>query len=83
MSQADRIRRYAIDQHILPARRRSEKTVTIRAGDVHDGMALRASHPAVCAALGTETFETQARIRRTSREGPLNGANLLLTFELL
>lgn len=46
MSQADRIRQYAIDKYIVPARRRSEKTVTIRAGDVHDG--LGASRLASC-----------------------------------
>lgn len=83
MSQAERIRQYAVDHYVTPARRRAEKSVTIRAGDIHDGMDLRSSYPAVCAALGTEIFESQARIRRTACDGPLNGANLLLTFELL
>jgi len=83
MTQADRIRQYAIDHYILPARRKGDKTVTIRSGDIHEGMGLRASYPAVCAALGTDTFETAARISRSACEGPLNGANLLLTFQLL
>ena len=83
MTQADKIRQYAIDRYIVPARGRADKSVTIRSGDIHEGMGLRASYPAVCAALGTETFESLARIRRTACEGPLNGANLLLTFELL
>ena len=83
MTQADRIRKYAAERYIVPARGRGQKSVAIRAGDVHDGMGLRSSYPAVCAALGTEIFESQAQVRRTACDGPLNGANLILTFELL
>jgi hypothetical protein len=82
MTQADRIRKFAIDHYIQPAGRRADRSVAVRTGDVHESMGLL-FYPAVCAALGTEIFETQARIRRTACEGPLKGASLLLTFALL
>ncbi len=52
-------------------------------GDVADALGLQKRLPAVCSALGTNTFEDECRVKRTACEGPLNGANLRLTFRIL
>jgi 5-methylcytosine-specific restriction protein B len=82
MTLADEIRKYVLTKYIEPARRHGEQTVTVRAGDVHKGMGLTNRMPAVAGALGAEKFEEYANVRLIRREGPHQGANLCLTFEL-
>ena len=80
---ADQIREFVDDNYVAPARERGERSFSVRAGDVHSDMGLSARLPAVCAALGTDKFERNYGLRRTSVEGPINGANCVLTFEIL
>ena len=49
--QADRIRKHLIANHIEPAKRRNDATVTIRAGDVHKELGLSNQMPNVCSAI--------------------------------
>ena len=79
---ADRIREFVNATYLIPARERGEKRVSIRAGDVHKDMSLKAQMPAVCGALGSDTFQRQYSVRRISVEGPLHGANCIMTFEI-
>lgn len=60
---ADEIRPFCIEHFVKPARSRGEHTVTLRAGDVDNQMGLAQRLPAVCAALGSDTFERLARLR--------------------
>ena len=82
MTWADGIREYANECYIEPARRAGHKQVSIRAGDVHRAMKLSNKLPAVCSALGTNRFQEEYHVRRVSVEGPLNGCNCELTFEV-
>ena len=82
MTGADSIRAFCIREYVEPARARQEFTVTIRSGDVHTSMQLTQRLPAVCAALGSDTFEKAARLRRLVIDGPLNGASTLFVFAL-
>ena len=79
---ADDIRTFCIEHFVQPARSRGEHTVTLRAGDVHNQMDLSQRLPAVCAALGSDTFERLARVRRLAIDGPVNGASTLSVFKL-
>lgn len=81
--QADRIRDYANRVYVEPARAQGQREVTIRAGDVHKQMRLSDQMPAVCGALGSNKFQEEYRVRRVSVDGPLNGPNCQLTFEIL
>jgi hypothetical protein len=49
--QADRIRKHLIANHIEPAKRRNDATVTVRAGDVHKELGLSNQLPNVCQAI--------------------------------
>lgn len=82
MGLADEIREYVLVNYIEPARKRGESTVTVRAGDVHQAMGLKDRMPAVTGALGTIKFQSYANVRLICREGPHQGANLHLTYEV-
>ena len=80
---ADDIRIFTYKRHIKPLCEKSTNTVTIRAGDIHDEMALKSSIPSVCGALGSKKFLKQYNLRLVKREGPSCGVNVYFTFELL
>ncbi len=62
-SLAERIRRYALDHYVEPARLAQERTVTIRAGDVHRNLGLTCRVPAVCSALASTLFRYRVEPR--------------------
>ncbi len=83
MSLADDVRQYCKETYIDSARRKGEKTVTIRSGDVHNALKYRNRYPLVCSAIGSNLFEELCNVKRKSVEGPLNGVSTLFTFELI
>lgn len=83
MTLADEIRAFTYENYIRPARERGERTVIIRAGDVHNAMGLKSRMPAVCGAIGTKKFLNQYNLRLVDREGPTCGANVFFTFQIL
>lgn len=83
MSLADDVREYCKITYIDPTRRRGQKTVTIRSGDVHNALNYRNRYPLVCSSIGSNRFEQMCNLKRISVEGPLNGVSTLFTFELL
>jgi 5-methylcytosine-specific restriction enzyme B len=80
--QADRIRAFAIDRYIAPARLGGQSRIVIRAGDVHRDLGLANAMPAVCSAIGSKLFCTEAGVMLLSRQGPANGANVYFEFAL-
>jgi 5-methylcytosine-specific restriction protein B len=82
MRPSDQVRQYVLNAYIIPTRRRGESTVTVRAGDVHREVGFTDRMPLVASALGAKKFEEYADVRLVRREGPHQGANLLLTFEV-
>ena len=82
---AERIRRYLCDQ-VASARGRGEKTITFRAGDIHDSLGLRKSHANVCQVLDRPKFRAAARVefvRDIERPPSGEGANLVVEFRIL
>ena len=82
MSLADDVRSHCIKHYVEPARRSGAYTVTIRAGDIHEELNLSSKQPLVCAALGSDTFERVARVRRLVIDGPIHGASTLFVFRV-
>jgi uncharacterized protein DUF6884 len=82
MTQANRIRQFALDHFVAPARAEGRSEITIRAGDVHQVMDLANAMPAVCSAIGSNKFEELARATLLKRSGPANGANVYFHFSL-
>ena len=82
MTQADRIRQFAFDRYIVPARTRNEAEIVIRAGDVHREIGLSSAMPAVCSAIGSRKFEEVSGATIVKRTGPTNGANVYFHLSL-
>ena len=79
---AERIRRYALDHYVAPARQAQERTVTIRAGDVHRELGLTSRVPAVCSALGSALFERLAGVILMERAGPIQSTTTQFRYRL-
>ena len=84
MSQADEIRRYAVQHYVEPARRAGERRVSIRAGDVHNALGLKQAHFNVCQALDGSKFHRQAGVRLVDYNGvpSRRGANAEFVFSI-
>jgi hypothetical protein len=82
MTQADKIRQFALDHYVVPARATGLAVITIRAGDIHRELNLANAMPAVCSAIGSNKFEQIAQVRSVNRTGPANGANVYFEFGL-
>jgi len=54
-----------------------------KTGDIHTEMKLKNNMPAVCGALQTQIFEQDANVKRIRITGPGNGANCIITFDIL
>lgn len=83
MSFADDVREHCRVRYIEPARARGDRTVRIRAGDVHADLKYTSRYPLVCSALGTVAFEELCGVERVGVDGPLNGANTIFTFRII
>lgn len=81
--QADFIRKYCKESIIIPARKKNEYTVRIRAGDIAETLNLKNRIPNICSALQSLKFEKFANVKRTSIEGPGSGVNCIMTFQIL
>lgn len=82
MTQADQIRRFALDRYIVPARIRNDAEIVIRAGDVHSEMGLVNAMLAVCSAIRSRKFEEVSGATIVRRSGPTNGANVYFHLRL-
>jgi hypothetical protein len=80
MTLADRIREYARQQFIQPARQSGQKTVRIIAGEVHKAMGLKARVPAVCHALASGEFLRTNHLALERRDGPPSGLGARAEF---
>jgi hypothetical protein len=81
MKQADRIRAYASESYVAPARRQREKRFSIRTGDVVRGMKLVGGRvPAVCSALKTREFLEGNALRLVAITGPESGMSTTVTY---
>lgn len=83
MKQADKIREYAIEHCVKPARDAGERRVSIRAGDVHKAMKLDNRVPAVCGALRTEEFQDRANVEFEYRTGPKESTTTTFHYKVL
>lgn len=81
-SQADRIRRYVLDNYITPARAEGQPTVTITVGPLNNEMGLQMAWPNICQALEGRLFLELANVPRPTAEGPRQSTTRKLTFSL-
>jgi hypothetical protein len=85
MRDADKIRLHARDKYVLPARRRKETQVSIRAGDIVRDLGLVGRTPAVCNALKGKKFCQGNNLRLVRVKGPRSGQSttVVCTYEFV
>ena len=76
----DRVRNFATQQYIEPAKKRGESRVRITAGDVHRALRLHNRIPLVCSALRSGEFLRRNHLRLESQEGPPSMMSTTVTF---
>lgn len=81
-SDADRIRQYALDHYIAPARQRGDLDVSIKAGELHNALGLTAAHANVCQALRGQRFRQLADVGQPNVSGPENSSTTTFTYSL-
>ncbi|MGD2272745.1 MAG: hypothetical protein PVI06_20275 [Desulfobacterales bacterium] len=82
LSPSDRVRDYVKRKYIDPAKKAGEKTLSIRAGDIHKNLGFSRYIPVVCSALRSRKLTKNCDIELTYIGGPNNTANTTYTYRL-
>ncbi len=82
-TQAGRIRRFALERCVEPARQTGQASIGIRVGDIARDMNLQNRIPAVCSALGGTRFARMAGVRLLERRGPVRSTTTEFYYEIL
>lgn len=83
MKDADRIREYAYERYIKPAKEKGESSVSFRARDIHQGMGFeKHNYPNIIGALCREIMKTRYGVKKIRREPPSDAPDILIIYEL-
>ncbi|HJZ95773.1 MAG TPA: hypothetical protein VKE70_04665 [Candidatus Solibacter sp.] len=74
------IREFVVREYIEPARRMRQRSVTVRAGDVHKKVKLKNRVPLVCQALSSKKFLTDNHLKLERLDGPKSGLSTTSAF---
>ncbi len=82
---ADRVREYAKEKYVLPARQQKQRRFSIRVGDVVRELKMNRAVPAVCSALKTGEFRESNDLRLVDTSGPKSGQSttVIYTYEFV
>jgi len=85
MGDADRIREYAKERYVVPAREQKQKRFSIRVGDVVRELKMNRAVPAVCSALRTGEFRQSNDLQLVDVSGPKSGQSttVVYTYEFI
>ena len=78
MKLAEAISQHIVSRHFVPTWKRQQSQITLKAGDIHEELALKDRMPAVCDVLGSEKFQRMTSTKLISRGGPHHGASATL-----
>ena len=79
---ADRVRACALNYYIAPAREQGQRTVSIRAGTLHNEIGLSQNWANVCQALAGQKFQELAHVDAPFQAGPDASTSTTFTFQL-
>ena len=82
MTNAERIRLFAIHHFIAPARAAGHEELSIRLGDVHREMGLTNPLQSVRSAIGTKIFQREASVELLAPIDPRSGADACVHFRI-
>lgn len=76
----EQVQKYVSSAYILPAKKRGQNTIVVKAGDVHRELHWTNRVPAVCTSLGSRKFQLQTGLELIAKEGPPSGMGTRATF---
>ncbi len=79
---SDRVRDHVKRKYIDPAKKEGQKTLSIRAGDIHKELGFSRRIPAVCSALRSRKLSKNCDIELTYIGGPNNSTTTTYTYRL-
>jgi 5-methylcytosine-specific restriction enzyme B len=79
---ADRIRQHVLTNYIEPARKRGERSISVRVRDVHDALGLSEAWANVCQAIAGPKFQSLANVQEPKAEGPPVSSTTVFVFDL-
>jgi hypothetical protein len=79
-SSADSIREHAVEEYVVPARQRRDRTFSINVGEVHRTLGLNNLVPSVCSALVSKKFLMNNHLHLISKTGPPSGKSTTVTY---
>jgi len=68
-SSADSIREHAVEEYVVPARQRRDRTFSIHVGEIHRAPGLNNLVPSVCSALISKKFLMENHLHLISKTG--------------
>lgn len=77
---SDSVREHVQIAYVRPAKRRGEKMVSIKVGDVHKAVGLRNRVPLVCQALRSGKFLNMNGLKLVAKTGPESGQSTTVTY---
>jgi hypothetical protein len=80
MSLSDLVIRHVQTAYLGPARERGERTVRVKAGDVHRDLRWANRVPSVCTTLSSRKFQRTAGVELIAKEGPPSGQSTTVVF---
>ena len=85
MGDADRIREYAKEKYVIPARQQKQRRFSIRVGDIVRELKMNRAVPAVCSALKTGEFRQSNDLQLVDVSGPKSGQSttVVYTYEFI
>ncbi len=79
---SDRVRDHVKRKYIDPAKKVGEKSLSIRAGDIHEELGFSRRIPVVCSALRSRKLQKNCDIELTYVGGPNNSTTTTFTYRL-
>jgi len=79
---SDRVREHVKRKYIDPARKAGKKTLSIRAGDIHEELEFSRRIPVVCSALRSRKLSNKCDVELTYIGGPNNSTTTTFTYRL-
>lgn len=83
MATTDQIRCFVIDHYIEPAREAGRTEVSVRLGDIRQGMGMANPLQSVRGTLNTQCFQDQAGVELLTPIGPRDGADTWVKFRIV
>lgn len=80
MSLSEQIARHVVAKYVRPARESGQRTIEIRAGDVHRALGWKNRVASVCTTLESQKFQRESHLSLFHISGPESGRSTTVSF---